>query len=42
MDPSSEQEINFNSVLNFRSVTHFWLCLLELQVGYKGTGTKTF
>ena len=24
--------IYFNSVINFRKVTHFWLCLLETQV----------
>ena len=24
--------LNVNSVINFRRVTHFWLCLLETQV----------
>ena len=27
-----EVKKNFNSVINFRRVTHFWLCLLETQV----------
>ena len=31
MAPRSEKII-FNFVLNFRRVTHFWLCLLETQV----------
>ena len=31
MGPRSEKQ-NFNSALNFRRVTHFWLCLLETQV----------
>ena len=33
MGPRSEQFV-FNSVLNFRRVTHFWLCVLETQVQY--------
>ena len=31
LGPRSEKLV-FNSVLNFRRVTHFWLCLLETQV----------
>ena len=26
------EQFVFNSVLKFRRVTHFWLCLLETQV----------
>ena len=26
------KKLSVNSVLNFRRVTHFWLCLLETQV----------
>ena len=28
--------LNVNSVINFRRVTHFWLCLLETQVSLMG------
>ena len=31
MSPRSEKLV-FNSVRNFRRVTHFWMCLLETQV----------
>ena len=31
MGPRSEK-FTFSSVLNFRRVTHLWLCLLETQV----------
>ena len=31
---------SFNSVINFRRVTHFWLCLLETQVVPGGSHQK--
>ena len=34
MDSRSETFV-FNSVLNFRRMTHFWLCLLETQVHHQ-------
>ena len=32
MDHRKKEEKNFNSVLNFRRVTHFQMCMLETQV----------
>ena len=34
MGPTNEKLV-FNSVLNFRRLTHFWLCLLEININYK-------
>ena len=41
MGPRSEKLV-FNSILNFRRVTHVWLCLLETQVGYQSYMPETF
>ena len=29
---SRSEKLDFNSILNLRRLTHFWLCLLETQV----------
>ena len=41
MGPRREKLV-FNSVLNFRRVTQFWLCLLETQVRTGGEDPPPF
>ena len=36
MGPRSDKLV-FNSILNFRRATKFWLCLLETQVSMEDT-----